>query len=389
MGRFRYFLWVTLLALLVACTAPTGPLYEVSPDLPRYDQSSFQEYVSETQGWVKANRYFLTSDRDVELAVNTPFERLPSVHKPSRGILLVHGLGDSPGYFEDIADALADRGFLVRAMLLPGHGTKPADLMLPQIDDWRIAVAHQVELLAQEVDEVWLGGFSTGANLVTAHALKNGGVSGLLLFSPGYVPKDKMLALSPMANMMFDWLDIDEPTQNYMRYESLSANAAELYYRTTKEVRSLLTKRGLNIPALVVMSRDDSVIDPDGVLELFEQYFTAPSSSFIWYGQNPGSEDERVVVKSARIPEQRVSNFSHMSVMFAPDNPYYGRDGSFLMLENGQTSAPGIVSRDQLWFSAYGYNEPGKYHARLTWNPYFDELLSAMKDVIDNQSSRK
>ena len=188
-----------------------------------------------------------------------------------------------------------------------------------------------------------------------------------------------------MANMMFDWLDIDEPTQNYLRYESLSANAAALYYRTTKEVRSLLTERGLSIPALVVMTRDDSVIDPDGVLGLFENHFTAPNSRFVWYGQNPQSMDSRVIVKTSSIPDLQISNFSHLSVMFSAENSYYGRNGSFLMLENGQQTAPGNVPRSDLWFSAYEYNEPGKYHARLTWNPYFEELVSSMKDIILKQ----
>jgi len=369
-----------LTLLLGACTqAPSGPLYRPSDTLPRYDQSSFSAYIAETRTWIEANRYFLTGDRAVEIAANTPFELHPaSPGAPRRGILLVHGLGDSPGCFADVAQALARQGFLVRAMLLPGHGSRPADLMLPDIDDWRTAVGHQVRLLEAEVDEVWLGGFSTGANLVTAHAIRSGNVSGLVLFSPGFVPRSKWLPLAPVASIFMDWLDIDEPTGNYMRYESLTANAAVLYYKSTVEVRRLLRERGFSGPALIVMSDADSVIDPYGVLSLFEAHFTNPESRFIWYGAPLRTAPPRVVVRPGRIAAQRISSFSHMCVLFSPDNPYYGRAGRLLMLENGQVTASVGLKRENVWFSAYGHVEPGKYHAHLTWNPYFSELMAAI-----------
>ena len=370
------------LLLLSGCAAPSGPLYDSAPKLAPYAQASFQDYVRETRAWIAVNRHFLTDDRGAELETNTPFELRPAAASPTRGVLLIHGLGDSPGYFEDVAEALVDENVLVRAMLLPGHGTKPGDLKLPAIEDWRAAVAHQVELLSAQVDEVWLGGFSTGANLATAYALERGGVSGLLLFSPGFVPQDSLLWLAPFASLFVDWVDIDAPTLNFMRYESLSTNAAALYYRTTQDVRSALKARTLDVPALLVMTEHDSVIDPAGVLDLFERRFTAEESRFIWYGDDPGSMDKRVAVKTSRLPDQRISSFSHLCVMFSPDHPYYGRDGAFVMLENGQDADPAAFEREEFWYSAHGLNEPGKYHARLTWNPYFNELKAAMREVM-------
>jgi len=34
-----------------------------------------------------------------------------------------------------------------------------------------------------------------------------------------------------------------------------------------------------------------------------------------------------------------------------------------------------------LWFGAWGQITPGKYHARLTWNPYFNNLLADIRTV--------
>jgi hypothetical protein len=35
-----------------------------------------------------------------------------------------------------------------------------------------------------------------------------------------------------------------------------------------------------------------------------------------------------------------------------------------------------------VWYSAWGYVEEGKIHARLTFNPWFDEMLGHFDDVM-------
>ncbi|GAM65308.1 lysophospholipase [Vibrio ishigakensis] len=34
-----------------------------------------------------------------------------------------------------------------------------------------------------------------------------------------------------------------------------------------------------------------------------------------------------------------------------------------------------------VWWSAWGYEEEGKVHARLTWNPYYEELTQSLAEV--------
>ena len=71
-----------------------------------------------------------------------------------------------------------------------------------------------------------------------------------------------------------------------------------------------------------------------------------------------------------------------MAVLFSPDNPHYGINGEYRMCTNGQEGEwEGEVApcppTDQLWYSAYGYREQGKIHARLTWNPHFEQMIAA------------
>ncbi|WP_271273718.1 alpha/beta hydrolase [Aliamphritea hakodatensis] len=381
----RIFPLLTLL-LLSACTqvSEQSPLHTASATLPEYRQTDFQTYIQDTRTWLEQQRVFVSADKQAELDANTPYELPPANGLPPRkGILLVHGLGDSPFFFRDISQALSQQGFLVRTLLLPGHGSRPADLMLADADEWQAAVSHHTRLLQQQVDEVWLGGFSTGANLATSEALSNDDVSGLLLFSPAIVPESAMTHLLPVANLFSNWLDQDSSDGNYTRYGSLTTNGATQYYYTTRQVRQQLAKSTYKKPVLIALSADDSVVDSEAVKTLFEQRFSNPDSKLFWFGETAAPADPRIKVLASQLPQLQISNFSHMSLLFAANNPFYGRNGSHRVCENGQTEAAERLcpASNDLWYSNWGYQEAGKVHARLTWNPYFEELVSGMASV--------
>ncbi|KFC51517.1 hypothetical protein DK37_13655 [Halomonas sp. SUBG004] len=373
-------LFFTLFLLTSCAVPPDSPRFQSSGSLPPYDQESYDQYVRETRAWIANNRAFVSEDRDLEIALNTPFELRPD--KPAkRGILLVHGLGASPWYFIDIATAMANDGWLVRSILLPGHGTRPADLMLADNEDWEKIISHHAALLAAEVDELWLGGFSTGGNLVTSHAFTDGNVDGLLLFSPGFYPGSSYLFLAPALAYFWDWLDIDDE-DNIATYQSLPTHGASLYYRTVSTVQKNLDTAHFDKPVLITMSQHDSVLDPNATLTAFQNRFPNRKSRFVWYGDTPQNlDDPRVTAFASHLPDRQISTFSHMNVLFAPENTYYGQVGSYLMLENGQDGLTPPDDPETLWFGAWGLNDAEKYHARLTWNPYFDELLDDIREI--------
>ena len=370
----------TLLFLASCAMPPDYPHFQPSDNLPAYDQERFDHYVRDTRAWIAENRAFLSDDRNLEIQLNTPFERRPD--KPAeRGILFVHGLGASPWYFSDVATAMANDGWLVRSILLPGHGTRPADLMLPDNDDWEKAVAHHANLLGAEVDELWLGGFSTGGNLVTSHALNDENVAGLLLFSPGFYPDNGYLFLAPAISYLWDWVDVDEE-DNIVTYQSLPTRGAALYYRSVRTVQKSLKTARFDKPVLISMSQHDSVLDPNATLDAFQTRFLNQQSRFVWYGDAPQElDDPRITALTSNLPEQRISTFSHMNVLFAPENSYYGEKGSHIIFDNGQDGIPLPEDSEALWFGAWGQGAAERYHARLTWNPYFRDLLDSIREV--------
>lgn len=380
----RILLALIVTALIAGCASmprANGPLYQSAA---YYDflQPDFSSYVSVSKDWLREHRSFISEDIEKELAMNAPFMLTPA--QPSgKAALLVHGLGDSPYYFSDIATSLQDQGFHVFVLLLPGHGSKPADLMLPSYQDWQTIVDHYSRQLKNDFEEVWLGGFSTGGNLVTIHAIEEGQIDGLLLFSPGFethVPFIERLA--PLVATFMDWgWRVKE--DNLARYRSSPINASIAYTDSAIEVRCLFEDAKVQIPTFIVMSEADSVIDPYAIKHYFETNFVHPDNQLLWYGESLQHED-KLIVKSMKLPELKISTGSHMSPLFAPENPYYGQEGEKRMC--GNSFDPEDTARcekgESVWYSAWGYEEKGKLFARLTWNPYFREMENQLNRFV-------
>ena len=362
-----------------------NPLYISSKTLPTFNQSDFSKYVNENKSWLENNRVFLTKSPELELFLNSPFEKKPINQKASKGILLVHGLGDSPGYFQDLAQELVSLGFLVRTVLLTGHGSKPADLINVEFEQWENLVKHHIKLLEKEVDELWLGGFSTGANLVTSYAFENEeDISGLLLFSPGFASNQStLLPFSGIGSFFKTWLFQNDYSQNILRYESLSMNASNLYYKSLQKVEEAFDSKSFSKPVFITISQDDSVIASEDIVSFFTNKFKNPKSQLIWYGKDKNFSDNRITYLPSYIPSENIGNFSHLSVLFKKDNFFYGKNSPFKMFRNGQDKIYNS-QKDELWYSAWGLLEEGKYFARLTWNPYFNKTIANMTEVINS-----
>jgi alpha-beta hydrolase superfamily lysophospholipase len=89
------------------------------------------------------------------------------------GILLLHGMSDSPYSLRTIGEALHERGYWVIGLRAPGHGTAPSGLKWVRWQDVAAAVQLSMTHLAAKVGErpVHVIGYSTGAPLAINLAL--------------------------------------------------------------------------------------------------------------------------------------------------------------------------------------------------------------------------
>lgn len=382
---FSCITFIGSITLLTACSqSNTNPNYQTSDSLPSYSQDNFQQYIDETKQWLSQHRVFKTDDIEKELQANIPFELIPK-NPNGDTVLLVHGLGDSPYSFIDVAQHLAAQGYLVRTLLLPGHGSKVGDLMLPTLEDWQNVLSHHIKLLKPKSNKLWLGGYSTGANLVTSEALNNHSIAGLLLFSPAFKPESSIVKWAKIASYVMTWADQD-PETNYTRYNSLPMNGAAVYYDTVKIVQHDLQDSTYNKPVFMMISEGDSVIDSTYPTTVFQKQFINQNNQLIWQGEHDLS-----IPKSTRFsmkrPDLHIVNGSHMGLLFSPNNIVYGTQAAIIICNNGQTKQQqkACEQGEDIWFSSYGLREEGKTFARLTYNPYFEQSMEKLDIVMKSE----
>lgn len=121
---------------------------------------------------------------------NRSVELVPD--KIKGGVLLLHGLSDSPYSLRSQAELFHQQGYYVLVMRMPGHGTVPAGLLNVNWEDWVAAVKVGARHVKDRVGDslpFYIGGYSNGGALAVQHtlaALENGEPvpDRLFLFSP-------------------------------------------------------------------------------------------------------------------------------------------------------------------------------------------------------------
>jgi esterase/lipase len=357
------------------------------------DARSVDEYLAEWRARVRAARTDL-SGPDAERIVegNSPFVLKPDgTGRPRRGILMVHGLSDSAYLMRDIGEFFRQQGFYVFAMLLPGHGTRPGDLLDIAWQDWLQAHQHALDLLGEEVDDIYLLGFSAGAALNIYQALQHRAIRALFLFSPALKVRRLAALACPLSRLgrlwqRFNWLDL-QPDDDKFKYESLSNRAICETYRLIRVLRRHSARRRLRIPVFVAASADDVTVDGSAVLDWFGVLQGTPKR-MLYFAAAPCEVPPDARWVCSHLPEHKVRNFSHTALLHAPANPDYGADGSYRFCthyyffdqqkyrrcKDGQEDCLGEIFDPSL--------ADCDVVRRLTWNPCYDDMLEEIRTFL-------
>lgn len=367
---------------------------DVHFDAERYE--SFSDYIEKTRQYLIDNKIFLTeTNREKELLAALPFELLPEQTcngNRSKGIALVHGLGDTPLMMRDIGTELAKRCFLVRAILLPGHGTRPGDLIGVSQRDWQQSVQFAVDTLKNDVDDIYIGGFSLGGLLAINHATKDEDVRGVIAFSPAlHLPW--MVSHTQWLKYLMTWADVD-PGEDYARYYATPLNAAAQIYKVTELLEEQLESQPFEKPVFIAQSQDDPVINPNRNRSIFQRYLTHPASRLLIYQRNSNTDDhknndERISFANSFLPERRIYSYSHLALHISPQNSHYGENGDYRFCDDDLgAGAMALCKADKLPWRGEIYRldnsaDAKKVRVRLTYNPQFSELLTAVDEFLE------
>ena len=326
-----------------------------------------------------------------------PFElRQPDQKK---AILLIHGLTDSPYLFHDLAGYFYQQGFTVRTLLLPGHGTVPADLIDVTDLQWRQAAQYAIERTVQDFDQVYLGGFSTGGALIFDYLMHKTSVSnkiaGLLMWSPASAPKDSMAFLAGVVDLIpgFDWLDKGADT-DFAKYESFAINAGAQVYSLMQRI-DVSRRKSLkfhDIPLLVVASAADTTIDTAATLKLTQAWHqaagrtNAAKDQLIYYGDSAtipatlsATLRSTVPTCTADGPCRAVQDIAHTAVTNSPQNQHYGMNGHYRNCNHYSDDKAYQQCKTAANITVGETTEQNlsKFRPlqRLTYNPYYAEML--------------
>lgn len=355
--------------------------------------ATFAEYVRHTQAMLSL-RHSGKNDEEKYVAGNSPFELVPTGSfetgrdKPyRRGVLLIHGLSDSPYHMRHLAAFFQRMGFRVMAVLLPGHGTQPGDLLGVSWKEWAKAVAYGADCVAAEADELFLAGFSAGAALSVLQADGDVRVRGLFLFSPAFEidPRAKWANLHKLYSWLYPkaaWVSRMQDSDKY-KYESFCKNAAAQMYALTRA----LPQNEIDIPVFAVASADDVTVNSDATLR-FMRRARHPCSKLVWYATGKTEQPNVEWVNSA-VPEKRILSSAHTAIVVPPEDEHYGESGGY---ENCLHYLP----HDPRGYAACRARQAevwrGEVHAknlergvlrRLTYNPHYAAMEASMQKFIE------
>lgn len=357
----------------------------------------FDDYLKEVESYLLKHRAFISDNKTQEITMNMPFEC--GTQYREIGVLLVHGLGDSPYFFRDVANAMCNEGIHVRTILLPGHGSKPGDMLNVSYEQWQQETNHHIRLFSEEVDNLYIGGFSTGANLTTIASYSMAeelNIKGLIHFSPAFKSRFFVSRLAPYIDSLFPWPNVEEE-DNPSRYNSTAMPGFAAYQESVNVLQDLFSqsekrKRTLNLPVLMVVAEKDSVVDTTKIAEQFRDNFTHRRKCLLWQGEKkPDVPDNQLIMQTMNLPEQRISAASHMSTLFSEQNTLYGIESEFRICDNGQGSDAEARCKagEEVWYGPWGFesdiesnkligDKEERVYARLTYNPYFERTVDQL-----------
>jgi len=189
--------------------------------------------------------------------------------KSKTGILLIHGWSSTPQELRSTADYLNSLGYSVYAPLLRGHGTEPRDLIGLKWQDWLEDVYNAYDYFSQYVDEIVVGGMSTGSLLALNLSLKRQ-VQGIIAMGTPIFVKLRWRILIRVLAWIFrnrktlvkkiyrrgDW----EVARKKIHYIAFPPRSMWEVFRSISATKKIIPQT--KAPILVMQSESDKIILP-------------------------------------------------------------------------------------------------------------------------------
>ena len=209
----------------------------------------------------------------------------------TRGVLLLHGFGDTPQTLTHLARHLNRAGWTVRAPLLPGHGRTLPEFARSRAEHWVEFARREYHTMRDRHATVVIVGLSMGGALGAVTASKMHDLPALVLLAP-YVSMPRRLrniahlfwamdVCVPYLSGRGGETSIHDPVA---RAESRSYGVVtgRLVFELSRVVtRARRALPRIHAPTLVVQSRHDNRIPADAAERAFD-LLAAPVKAMEW-----------------------------------------------------------------------------------------------------------
>lgn len=346
---------------------------------------TFAQYIETCKTQVQKARARSYQGKKLEQVVqmSIPFELLPTTTAPKvtnnkkykKGILLTHGFLSSPYLMRSLAESFAQVGFLVRAVLLPGHGTYFQDLDNHTWKDWQATVRFGYDTLVQDCEEVYLCGFSIGATLSLILALdelknKQSPLKKLILLAPCFgitpfaasFPFLVRTKLDRFLPQLFCTQAEQEHLASYKKFSLYSVSQIVLMLRKLRTKLKTYQSQKIPLPIYLTASHEDATVKFAPILAFAKHYLNTHSYVRIYSNNNTTlPKDVPGTLIRANQLNPNILAISHVALPVAPQDKYFGLNGSYY----------GVLPADTHFGEPRHLNHKIK---RLTYNPDYAVL---------------
>ena len=210
------------------------------------------------------------------------------------GIVCLHGFTSAPQELHWLGEQLAGSGCTVHVPRLPGHCTSPSDLNRTDWQDWMAALDDSFHLLSGRCERIYAVGLSMGGMLALTAAGNGLPLAGVAAIStpfqiPTYPGLGWLGVLLPGLGKL-SWLvpALPKPppldyhdrraAQEHLGYRVLPTRGLAQVARLAAEMRSTLQQ--IEIPVLLIHSRQDRGVHPSNAVRLLEEIGTRKKELF-------------------------------------------------------------------------------------------------------------
>jgi alpha-beta hydrolase superfamily lysophospholipase len=312
---------------------------------------------------------------------NRTYEMIPD-GEIRGGVLLLHGLTDSPYSVRAEAEIFAREGFYALALRNPGHGTVPGALTEARWEDWRAATRLGARAVRARIGPklpFHIVGYSNGGALATQYALD-------ALDDVNLPRADRIVLMSPMIGVtrfaraataiaklvtavgtipyfaQSKWLDI-QPEFNPFKYNSFPAFAGQQTTEITREIQSEIDRQANTgrikalPPILAFVSLEDSTVETWSTIDALFGRLQDNGSALVLYDVNRSA---------AALGFLKQSFDDRLAALLGST----GRKYRLSLVTNAHAGAPDVVVKDLPAGSTTATDEfPG-----LAWPPQIYSL---------------